>query len=141
MRLYDPVVIQFLRLLYRRFRLCITTLLATPKSGKAHTPTVVRVPKAPSGREPAPAYFTGSAGPNFTEKSTCSRKCFFHVIVAQKCNFLNRVIFACDLFDTQIIPLIFDFVKGFCKKKFEFFEFFSLKQLWLKSEILTLEPQ
>ena len=46
------------------------------------------------------------------------------VIVAQKCNFLNRVIFACDLFDTQIIPLIFDFVKRFCKNFFEFFEIF-----------------
>ena len=47
MRLYDSVVIQFLPLLYRQFRLCITKA-----QGLAHTPKDARTrPKAPSGRE------------------------------------------------------------------------------------------
>ena len=42
----------FIVMFYRKFRLCITALQATPALGKAHTPKDARAyPKAPSGRE------------------------------------------------------------------------------------------
>ena len=40
----------FIVLFYRKFRLCITALQATPASGKAHTPKVVRILRLPCAK-------------------------------------------------------------------------------------------
>ena len=39
----------FIVLFYRQFRLCITALLATRASGKAHTPKATRILRLPPG--------------------------------------------------------------------------------------------